>query len=154
MNLKDFKSGMYKQQYQYKSFLPEKINHTWIWSDPKVNVLLEKATQSLGELNAFSLIVPDVDVFIQMHIVKEAQASSKIEGTKTNIDEAVMDKNVIVSEKRDDWQEVQNYIKAMKYAIKQLEKLPLSNRLLKEIHKILLTGTRGEHKLPGQFRKG
>ena len=82
MNLKDFKSGVYRQQYQYKSFLPEKINHTWIWDDPKINVLLEKATQSLGELNAFSIIVPDVDVFIQMHIVKEAQASSK----KENID--------------------------------------------------------------------
>lgn len=153
MNLKDFKSGVYRQQYQYKSFLPEKINHTWIWDDPKINVLLEKATQSLGELNAFSLIVPDVDVFIQMHIVKEAQASSKIEGTKTNIDEAVMDKNVIVPEKRDDWQEVQNYIRAMKHAIEQLEKLPLSNRLLKEMHKILLTGVRGEHKLPGEFRR-
>jgi len=153
VNLKDFKSGVYRQQYQYKSFLPEKINHTWIWDEPKINVLLERATQSLGELNAFSLIVPDVDVFIQMHIVKEAQASSKIEGTKTNIDEAVMDKNVIVPEKRDDWQEVQNYIRAMKYAIKQLGRLPLSNRLLKEMHKILLTGARGEHKLPGEFRR-
>lgn len=153
MNLKDFKSGIYRQQYQYKSFLPERINHAWIWDDPKINVLLEKATQSLGELNAFSLIVPDIDIFIEMHIVKEAQASSKIEGTKTNIDEAIMDKNVIVPAKRDDWQEVQNYIKAMKYAIEQLEKLPLSNRLLKEMHKILLTGVRGEHKLPGEFRR-
>jgi len=153
MSLRDFKSGVYRQQYQYKSFLPEKINHSWIWDDPKINVLLEKATQSLGELNAFSLIVPDVDVFIQMHIVKEAQASSKIEGTKTNIDEAIMDKSVIVPERRDDWQEVQNYIAAMKHTIGQLEKLPLSNRLLKEMHKILLTGVRGEHKLPGEFRR-
>lgn len=153
MNLKDFKSGVYRQQYQYKNFLPEKINHTWIWDDPKINVLLEKATQFLGELNAFSLIVPNVDVFIQMHLVKEAQTSSKIEGTKTNIDEVLMDKNVIVPEKRNDWQEVQNYIKAMKYAIEQLEKLPLSNRLLKEMHKILLTEVRGEYKLPGEFRR-
>ncbi len=153
MNLKDFKSGVYRQQYQYKSFVPEKINHTWIWDDPKINVLLEKATQSLGELNAFSLIVPDVDVFIEMHIVKEAQASSKIEGTKTNIDEVIMDKSTIAPEKMDDWQEVQNYIKAMKYAVVKLEELPLSNRLLKELHEILLTGVRGEHKLPGEFRK-
>ncbi len=68
MNFKDFKAGFYRQQYQYKSFTSEKINHPWIWDDPKINVLLEKATQMLGELNAFSLIVPDVDLFIQMHI--------------------------------------------------------------------------------------
>lgn len=153
MNLNKFKSGVYRQQYQYKSFLPEQINHTWVWDDPKINVLLEKATQALGELNAFSFIVPDIDLFIQMHITKEAQASSKIEGTKTNIDEAIMDKSVINPEKRDDWQEVQNYIAAMKHAVKKLEELPLSNRLLKEMHKILLTGARGEHKLPGDFRR-
>lgn len=153
MNLNKFKSGVYRQQYQYKSFLPEQINHTWVWDDPKINVLLEKATQALGELNAFSFIVPDIDLFIQMHITKEAQASSKIEGTKTNIDEAIMDKNVINPEKRDDWQEVQNYIAAMKHAVKKLEELPLSNRLLKEMHKILLTGARGEHKFPGEFRR-
>lgn len=153
MNLKNFRSGVYKQQYQYKSFLPEKINHTWIWDDPKINVLLEKSTQSLGELNAFSLIVPDIDLFIRMHIVKEAQASSKIEGTKTNIEEAIMDKSVIAPEKMDDWQEVQNYIAAMNYAVEKLKELPLSNRLLKEMHEILLTGVRGEYKSPGEFRR-
>ena len=153
MNLKDFKAGVYHKQFQYKSFLPEKINHTWLWDEPKINVLLERATQSLGELNAFSLIVPDIDLFIQMHIAKEAQASSKIEGTNTNIDEVLMDKSVIAPEKRDDWQEVQNYIKAMNFAVKELQRLPLSNRLLKEMHKILLTGARGQHKSPGDFRK-
>jgi len=153
MNLKDFKAGKYKQQYKYKSFCPEKINHPWIWDDAKINVMLEKATQSLGELNAFSLIVPDVDLFIQMHIVKEAQTSSRIEGTKTGMDEALMDKKDIAPEKRDDWQEVQNYIKAMNYGMKQLEKIALCNRLLKGMHKILLGGVRGRHKLPGEFRK-
>lgn len=153
MNLKEFKAGVYRNQYQYKDFLPEKINHTWVWDDPKINVLLEKATQALGELNAFSFIVPDIDVFIRMHIVKEAQASSKIEGTNTGIDEVLMDKKIIAPEKRDDWQEVQNYIKAMNFAIESLEKLPLSNRLLQEMHKILLAGARGEHKFPGEFRR-
>lgn len=153
MNLREFKAGVYRQQYQYKSFLPEKINHTWVWDDSKINVLLEKATQTLGELNAFSFIVPDIDLFIQMHIAKEAQASSKIEGTETGMDEVLMDKSVIAPEKRNDWQEVQNYIKAMNYAVKELEKLPLSNRLLREMHKILLSGVRGEHKSPGEFRR-
>ena len=117
MNLKNFKSGVYVKQHGYKSFCPEKINHTWVWNDAKINVLLEQATRSLGELNAFSFIVPDIDIFIQMHIFKEAQSSSKIEGTKTEIDEALMDKEDISPEKRDDWQEVQNYVKAMNHGI-------------------------------------
>ena len=112
MNIADFKSGTYQQQYQYKSFLPAKINVSWVWQDPKINVFLEDATRMLGELNAFSHIVPDVDLFIQMHIVKEASTSSRIEGTKTGIDEALMDREYIAPERRDDWQEVQNYINA------------------------------------------
>jgi Fic family protein len=113
MDLKEFKSGVYKQQYQYKSFSPSRVNHNWVWDDSTINVLLEKATKALGELNAFTLIVPDVDLFIQMHIVKEANTSSRIEGTRTEIDEALMNKEDVSPEKRDDWQEVHNYIHAI-----------------------------------------
>ena len=56
MKFEEFKSGKYRQQYQYKSFLPAKINHEWTWDDPRINVLLEKANRALGELNAFTLI--------------------------------------------------------------------------------------------------
>ncbi len=152
MNFSNFKAGIYKQKYQYKSFSPEKINMTWVWDDPALNVLLEQATRKLGELNAFTLIVPNIDLFIQMHIIKEANTSSKIEGTQTNIDEALLPKEDISIEKRDDWQEVQNYINAIHYAVNKLEKLPISNRLLNETHKILMQGVRGEHKSPGNFR--
>jgi Fic family protein len=153
MNIKNFKSGTLHQEYQYKSFLPEKINHTFTWDDPRINTMLENATRALGELNAFTMIVPNVDMFIQMHITKEANTSSKIEGTKTEMDEVLIAKEQIDPEKRDDWQEVRNYIDAMNSAIKELETLPISNRLIKNIHAILLNSVRGEAKQPGEFRK-
>ena len=152
MKMEEFRSGVFKQQYQYKSFSPALVNQIWTWEEPKVNTLLEKATQALSGLNAFSLIVPNVDLFIQMHILKEANTSSRIEGTQTEMDEALMDLDQIDPEKRDDWQEVQNYVQAMNQALNSLEKLPLSNRLLKETHAILLQGVRGERKTPGDFR--
>ncbi|MDD3462997.1 MAG: Fic family protein [Sulfurospirillaceae bacterium] len=153
MNLKDFKSGTFRQEYQYKSFIPNTINHTFTWDDPQINTMLESATRALGELNAFTMIVPNVDIFIQMHITKEANKSSKIEGTKTEMDEVLISKDQIDPEKRDDWQEVRNYVDAMNYAVKELDNLPLSNRLIRKIHEILLNSVRGEAKQPGEFRK-
>ena len=153
MNIKDFKAGTLRQENQYKSFIPEMINHTFTWDDPQINTMLEDATRALGELNAFTMIVPNVDIFIQMHITKEANTSSKIEGTKTEMDEVLISKEQIDPEKRDDWQEVRNYIDAMNSAIKELETLPISNRLIKNIHAILLNSVRGEAKQPGEFRK-
>lgn len=152
MRFEDYKSGSYRQQFRYKSFLPNKINHEWTWDDPRINVLLESATKALGELNAFSRIVPNVDLFISMHILKEANTSSRIEGTKTEMDDLVKDADYIVPEKRDDWQEVQNYVKAMNMAIDKLDTLPLSLRLIKDTHEVLMRKARGEHKTPGEFR--
>lgn len=152
MKFETFQSGQWLQQYQYKSFSPVTINREWSWEEPKINTLLERASRALAELDAFTLIVPDVDLFIQMHITKEANNSSRIEGTQTHIDEAILDSSQLAPEKRDDWQEVQNYIQAINEAIGELERLPLSNRLLKQTHAILMQGVRGEHKTPGEFR--
>ena len=153
MDIKNFVSGNYKEQYKYKSFMPNPINIEWTISDNTLINLLSLADIKLGELNAFSQLVPDVDFFIKMHVSKEATTSSRIEGTQTNIVEALQNEEYIDPEKRDDWEEVQNYIKAMNSSIDELENLPLSCRLLRNTHRILLKGVRGEHKQPGEFRR-
>lgn len=152
MKFETFKPGHFRQRDRYKSFEPVPVNCDWHWEDPQINVLLESANRALGELNAYSLIVPDIDLFIEMHVVKEAQTSSRIEGTHTGIDEAILSEEQIKPEKRDDWREVRNYIDAVNYAIAELKSLPLSNRLLRQTHAVLLRGVRGEHKQPGEFR--
>jgi len=152
MDIKELIGGAFLNQGGFKSYLPNTINQTFTWTEPTINTLLEKATLHLGALNSFSQFVPDIDLFIRMHVIKEATMSSRIEGTQTKIEEVLVKKNEINPEKRNDWQEVNNYIKAMNHAIQRMEQLPMSSRLLKESHKILLDNVRGEHKLPGEFR--
>lgn len=149
----NFKAGANIVADGYKAFQPEKINRFYQFDEVDLFSLLEKANIKLGELNAYSELVPDVEHFIRLHVVKEATVSSRIEGTQTNMEEALLKEDEIVPEKRNDWREVNNYINAMNQSIKQLEKLPLSSRLLKNAHKTLLSGVRGEHKMPGEFRK-
>ena len=153
MDISAFVAGTYRQQYQYRSFLPEPIHQPWAVGDRQLTMALSLADIKLGELNAFSQLIPDVDFFIAMHVSKEATTSSRIEGTQTNIDEVVQKIEYVDPEKRDDWEEVQNYIKAMNEAIAALATLPLSSRLLKNTHRTLLQGVRGRHKLPGEFRR-
>jgi Fic family protein len=113
--------------------------------------LLSQADRHLGRLDMYSQYV-NIDLFIQMHIAKEATQSSKIEGTQTNIEDVFLKKEEIKTEKRNDWVEVRNYVMAMNEAVLQLHTLPFSSRLIKNTHKILLQGARGEHKMPGDFR--
>ena len=151
--MKKFTAGKYRQQQEYRSFTPSLINNRFIWDNPQIDVLLEQAGRLLGELNAYAALIPDVDFFIQMKAVKEARDSNLIEGTKTELDDILLPQEEIDPEKRDDWDEVQNYIKAMNFAIAKLLELPLCIRLLKEAHKILLSGVRGQHRAPGEIRK-
>jgi len=153
MSITNFKSGRLVQRYQYKSFEPNLLNTKWLVDNAELQFILSQADIKLGELNAFSQLIPDVDFFIKMHILKEGTKSSKIEGTQTNIDDAVQKKEYIEAEKKDDWLEVHNYVEAMNSSIKALDKLPLSNRLLKQTHKNLMPGVRGNRKTPGEFRK-
>ena len=152
MHLSDYRSGRHEAQYEYQSFLPEPIHHAWVLSDPQILILNSEADRRLGELNAFAQLVPDIDFFISMYVAKEATQSSRIEGTQTNIEDAFKAAEDLNPEARDDWNEVQNYIRAINHAILGLERLPLSNRLLCETHAILMQGVRGEIKGPGAFR--
>lgn len=150
--MKNFKAGNYVNQGTLKSFIPADINRDWTLDDMEVIELLSQADRQLGRLDMYSEHTPNIELFISMHVLKEATKSSKIEGTKTNIEEALQDKEEIAKEQRDDWEEVQNYINALNSAIDSLDKLPLSSRLIKMAHKVLLQGVRGKHKIPGQFR--
>lgn len=151
--LEKFIAGHSEKGIAYRYFLPGKINYQWQWADSSLNTLLEKASLKLGELNSFAKLVPNIDLFIQLHVTKEAVVSSKIEGTKTNMDDALLPIDEISPEKRNDWLEVKNYTNALNTAIEELNTLPLSSRLLRQTHEILLQGARGEHKMPGEFRR-
>ncbi|MCL4456624.1 MAG: Fic family protein [Nitrospirae bacterium] len=152
MDIEAYKSGRLEKGFNYSYFVPESINRQLEWKDPQLSTLLEKASISMGELNSFARLVPNIDLFIQLHVTKEAVISSRIEGTQTNMDEALMPEEEISPERRNDWLEVRNYSEAMGNAIKELEHIPLSSRLLCKAHERLLAGVRGEHKMPGEFR--
>lgn len=155
MDMNTFRSGVYQDRGDYKLFLPTLVNHSWEWTDAELNILLEQASSELGSLNAFSDLIPNIDIYIRMHIKTEANKSNKIEGTKTSIEEDLLPVEDIAPEKRDDQQEVHNYIRALNYGIKRIadDDFPLCNRLICEIHKILLSGVRGKYKTPGEIRK-
>lgn len=153
MKLEEYKSGKYVKMNDYKAFIPSKINYNWGWDDTKLDKLLAEANRQIGELNAYSLLIPNVDLYIKMHVKIEANKSSRIEGIRTTVEEDLLDVTDINPEKRDDWEEVQNYVKATNYGVERIrEGFPVCTRLIREIHKILMQGVRGEHKTPGEFR--
>ncbi len=150
--MREFKAGIYLDQGTYKSFIPSFINREWQIGDMRILSLLSKADRMLGRLDMFSEHIPNIDLFISMHIAKEATQSSRIEGTQTNIQQAVMPEESVPLDQRDDWAEIQNYISAMNLAIPRMQNLPLSSRLIREIHAELMKGVCGKNKPPGEFR--
>jgi Fic family protein len=148
-----YTAGNWQRQLDYKSFQPSPINRIWAVDNPRVLEALSRADRQLGRLDMFSEYAPNLDLFVRMHVTKEATESSRIEDTRTEMEEAVLPEDEIAEDRRDDWREVNNYISAMRIAINQLESLPFSNRLLRAAHAELLKGVRGEHKTPGEFRR-
>jgi Fic family protein len=151
-DIKDFKAGKWIQRLDYKSFSPSEITLQWMITNPELQNLLSKADRFIGRLDAFSDLIPDIDFFIKMHITKEATVSSRIEGTQTSFQEALVKEEDLNPEKRNDWKEVHCYINAVNQAIQEMGNIPISNRLIKQTHQTLLQGVRGKEKLPGEFR--
>lgn len=82
--MKNFIAGEYRQQREYKRFTPSLVNRHFVWENPQINLLMARAMQLLGELNAYVELIPDIDFFIQMTIAKEARDSNLLEGTRTD----------------------------------------------------------------------
>ncbi len=153
IKLEEYTSGSYGDGFNYSYFIPTKIDDRWSYQSMDISKLLEKAAIRLGELNSLSQFIPNIDLFIQSYVAREAILSSKIEGTQTNMEEIAMPIDEIEPERREDWLEVNNYIRAMNEAIVELERLPISSRLIKKTHKILLDSVRGKNKQPGEYRR-
>lgn len=151
--MKEYKAGTYILCKGYKPFNPSFINDNIDWSLDELAPLLQDASLWLGKLNSYADLIPNIEFFIKMYATKEATNSNRIEGTRTTFEDAITPVEQIKPELRDDWHEVQNYIQAINYSIDRLKELPISMRLIKEVHKILLQGVRGEHKTPGEIRK-
>ena len=141
--MKNYSAGTWQKQLEYKAFQPSTINRPWTIEDSRVLESLSKADRQLGRLDMFSEYIPDLNLFVRMHVAKEATDSSRIEDTRTEIEEAILPEEEIQKERRDDWREVNNYIRGMQTAIDKLDTLPFSNRLLREAHTILMEGVRG-----------
>lgn len=151
--MKSYKAGKYILHKGYKPFLPSFINDDIDWKLGELSSLIQESSLWLGKLNSYSDLIPDIDFFIKMYATKEATNSNRIEGTRTTFDDAISPIEQVKPEFRDDWHEVQNYLAAINYSIEKLNELPISIRLIKEAHQILLSGVRGEHKAPGEVRK-
>ena len=159
--LEDFLSGKPEVRQkgelsEFQAFLPSFINREWYTEDPETNKLMGDAMLALGNLSTLAEHLPDVDIYIKMHIRTEANCSSRIEGTRTTLEEDLLPIEEIAPEKRDDYREVQNYVTAINYGIDQImdpKGLPLCNRLLRNCHLHLMQGVRGENKTPGEFRR-
>ena len=148
--------GKYVQQKSgYKAFIPETFPPAELsFNDPKIVKLLANANLQLGKLDGLTKLLPDIDFFIFMYINKEAAYSSQVEGTRAKFTDALQAEVERTPDLPKDVDDILHYIKAMNEGLKRLDRLPLSLRLIKEVHATLLTKARSStHPHPGEFRK-
>ncbi len=149
------RSGKYiKQPAGYKAFIPSSLPpNPVINMDSDMQKLLSQADMALARLDGIGYILPNVNLFIAMFVKKEALLSSQIEGTQASLEDLFQFESGSEIENVNDVEEVVNYVKALNYGISRLDTLPMSLRLIKEIHEILMQGVRGGDKTPGAFKK-
>jgi Fic family protein len=138
----------------YSAFVPHPLPpNPPLKIDDEMSRLMERANRALGRLDGCTYTLPNPDLFIYMYIRKEAVLSSQIEGTQASLDDLLeYEGNIEGKSSPDDINEISNYVDAMNYGLERLQELPLSLRLIKEIHARLMSGIRGGHKSPGEFR--
>ncbi len=149
------RTGAYIAQITgYKAFIPSSLPpNPPIRMDEEMIDLLSKADLALGRLDGAGELLPSPDLFVSMYVQKEAVLSSQIEGTQASlIDVLAFAADATKSENPQDIEEVVNYVSALNYGLSRLDTLPLSLRLIREIHNKLMAGVRGADKNPGQFR--
>jgi Fic family protein len=121
--------------------------------DAEIQELIERAMLAIGRLDGLTTVLPDPEIFLYSYVRKEAVLSSQIEGTQSSLSDLMLfEMEGVAGVPVDDVQEVSNYVAAMNHGLRALERLPLSLRLLKEIHGVLLSKGRGSTKEPGEFR--
>ncbi len=149
------RAGRYvRQPAGYSAFLPDDLPPAPpVQIEGRLQHVLSEADLALGRLDGSIQILPQPDLFILMYVRKEAVLSSQIEGTQSSLHDVLTAEAQMVDSKRpQDVDEVLNYIAAMRHGIEQLEELPVSVRLIREIHKRLMQGVRGQHLRPGELR--
>ena len=150
------RAGHYVQQPQlYRAFIPAPLppQSPELEMDAEMQTLLSRADQALGRLDGAADSLPNPDLFVFMYVRKEAVLSSQIEGTQASLlDVLEFEAEALEPAPNKDLEEVVNYIAALKHGLGRLSDLPVSLRLIKEIHAKLMDGVRGSDKTPGEFR--
>lgn len=149
------RAGRYvRQPSGYRAFIPSRLPpDPPVAISPEMQVLLSKADRALGRLDGSIQTLPHPDLFVFMYVRKEAVLSSQIEGTQSSLQDVLAAEAQILSPDRpQDVDEVVNYVRAMNYGLERLKELPVSVRLIREIHAELLRGVRGQHLTPGRIR--
>ena len=152
MRTKIGQQNLHPEGYRYFSPYPFPVRGMFEF-DSNISVKASEATRLVGKLDGITLNLPDVDFFLKMFVKKDATASSQIEGTQATVIDA-LEKEIGVEENVSDAQDILFYIKALNHGIERMNELPISSRLLKEMHEHLMDGARSSHfSTPGEFRK-